>query len=336
MKLWKSLKQLSSKYCIDDQKEVADFLNEIHLKKGSIYEEDVITQIIRYLIANAKKESNKKAVLIIDDLDRIDREHIFRILNILSVHNDYYPDHENKFGLDKTILVCDINNIRDSYKNRYGINADFNGYIDKFYSKKIFYFDNENQIIRKLTDIISEISYNNDIITNKSFVSHRVLVYILSACIQTKTLNMRDIVRFQNEFVVNKQVKYKGFKFDVSKIPAFLIIEFLRQIFDSKNGLEDIINTLSNKHDVIRNYDINFEKDEFLGVFIALADFSNNEFKERSTEYNYQNIKYNLSEGYYSGTARIKTPLSEMNNINLFDVMQEAYNNYLTHFLELK
>ena len=43
--------------------------------------------------------NKKKNVLVIDDLDRIDPEHIFRILNILSVHNNHF-DSENKFSFD--------------------------------------------------------------------------------------------------------------------------------------------------------------------------------------------------------------------------------------------
>ena len=93
-------------------------------------------------------KTNKKVILVIDDLDRIDPEHIFRILNILSVHNDFENQQEHKFGFDKTILVCDIANIRNIYRAKYGINVDFNGYIDKFYSKEIYYFHNEEAIYK--------------------------------------------------------------------------------------------------------------------------------------------------------------------------------------------
>lgn len=44
-----------------------------------------------------------KSVLIIEDLDRIDPAHLFRIMNVLSsqVDNPYYSHvpHGNKFGL---------------------------------------------------------------------------------------------------------------------------------------------------------------------------------------------------------------------------------------------
>ena len=71
--------------------------------KGSIYEDNLTTQIIRANIRLLKEESSKENVLIIDDLDRLDPEHIFRILNILSAHNDHFD--ENKFSFEKAIIV---------------------------------------------------------------------------------------------------------------------------------------------------------------------------------------------------------------------------------------
>src|SRR5690606_20146512 len=69
------------KHSINDYLTAVKHLKSVTQKTGNIYEEDVITQIISYLIEQIK-ESGKKPVLIIDDLDRIDPEHIFRILNV--------------------------------------------------------------------------------------------------------------------------------------------------------------------------------------------------------------------------------------------------------------
>ena len=64
---------------------------------------------------------HKKVVLIVEDLDRIDPAHLFRILNIFSAHIDYcyknavIPDRSivgNKFGFDNIVLVCDFSNIK--------------------------------------------------------------------------------------------------------------------------------------------------------------------------------------------------------------------------------
>jgi len=90
-------------------------------------------------------ESKKESVLIIDDLDRLDPEHIFRILNILSCHNDHFES--NKFGFNKVILVCDINNIEFIYKHKYGDKVDFVGYIEKFYTYEPFHYSLKETIL---------------------------------------------------------------------------------------------------------------------------------------------------------------------------------------------
>ena len=48
--------------------------------------------------------------LIIDDFERIDPEHIFRILNVFSSHME--GDENNILGFDHVIIVGDIENIK--------------------------------------------------------------------------------------------------------------------------------------------------------------------------------------------------------------------------------
>lgn len=113
------------------------YLNTFEKSIGSIYEFDAISQIICETISSLENES----VLIIEDLDRIDPGHIFRILNVLSAHidrdissagNESSTSLNNKFNFDKIILVCDYENIKHIYQHVYGERADFNGYIGKF------------------------------------------------------------------------------------------------------------------------------------------------------------------------------------------------------------
>ncbi|AQG78023.1 P-loop NTPase fold protein [Spirosoma montaniterrae] len=122
---------------------IEDYIDNSMQLKGSIYEDDIVTKIIRGCIEYLN--SKNQTVLIIDDLDRLDPEHIFRILNILSVHNENF-DSDNKFGFSKVIVVCDIDNIKKIFEHRYGAEVDFEGYIDKFYSQDIFRFDNEKAV----------------------------------------------------------------------------------------------------------------------------------------------------------------------------------------------
>lgn len=93
-------------------------------------------------------------VLVIEDLDRIDPAHLFRILNIFSAHIDFcyrlgsQPDKTlvgNKFGLDKVIFVMDYRNVQHIYSHFYGDGANFGGYIEKFCSSNHFAYSLEEQ-----------------------------------------------------------------------------------------------------------------------------------------------------------------------------------------------
>lgn len=143
-----------------------DYINHFNNLPGTIYEFDAVSQLICDIINEYKNNSqNKKVVLIIEDLDRIDPAHIFRILNVFSAHFDRYnvsrlrtdlTGDDNKFCLDKIISVCDIDNIRNIYHHVYGKDTDFVGYISKFSNSKAFRYslqdDLKDYIINKLLD----------------------------------------------------------------------------------------------------------------------------------------------------------------------------------------
>lgn len=113
-----------------------------------VYEEDLVTSLIKQAIQKIKERSQqadkeKRVVLIVEDLDRLDPAHLFRILNIFSAHIDYCyklmnkPNETlvgNKFGFDNVVFVADFSNIRKIFKHFYGEQTDFNGYIGKFLS----------------------------------------------------------------------------------------------------------------------------------------------------------------------------------------------------------
>jgi hypothetical protein len=168
-----------------DFEKLGDFISNQLKIKGSIYEDDFITQIIRLSLQTVKTKSEKENILIIDDFDRLDPEHIFRILNILSVHqgNDTI---ENKFGFDKIIIVCSVNNIRNIYEYKYGKEVDFDGYIEKFYSTDIFHFNNQAAIA----------SYcKNQFSSDLDEDSLAVLGMMLSFFVSENYLSIRSLVK---------------------------------------------------------------------------------------------------------------------------------------------
>ena len=129
LELLKDFQQESESNFLLEYDEVSDFIS---------------SQLDELTKSKKEGEDKLKKVLVIDDLDRLDPEHIFRLFNVFSAHFDqvhYFEDsggNDNKFGFDKIIFVCDIENIRKIFAHKYGEQVDFSGYIDKFYSTEIY------------------------------------------------------------------------------------------------------------------------------------------------------------------------------------------------------
>lgn len=139
-----------------------------------IYENDIISRIISANIElYKKKHPRKKIVLIIEDLDRMDPAHLFRIMNIFSAHIDYsykyfvQPGKDmvgNKFGFDNVVFVLDYQNTKKIFNHFYGENTNFKGYIDKFCSNGYFEYslkeETENYIYKRISD---EVGFREDL-----------------------------------------------------------------------------------------------------------------------------------------------------------------------------
>lgn len=183
------------------------FIKSIDSQQGSIYELDPTTQII-YSSLKINKPEPKETVLVIDDLDRIDPEHIFRLFNVFSSHFTDQPNEDNKFGFDKIILVCDIENISKIFYSKYGQDVDFSGYIDKFYSYRCFNFSNEKSIWEAIDLIFKPLlSYHRN---QKQQLTLDTVKLFLSDFIKAKAINIRDlqkIQQFENPFTKRKKIK---------------------------------------------------------------------------------------------------------------------------------
>ena len=142
----------------DIQEPIRDRQIELFLKemsKNPISGQDVITGIIQQGIADYKKENpNKEIVLVIEDMDRIDPAHLFRILNVFSAQIDHnyrfgsdpnLPYIGNKFGLDKVVFVMNYNCTESIFRHFYGADADYEGYINKFCSSNYFTYSFDQQ-----------------------------------------------------------------------------------------------------------------------------------------------------------------------------------------------
>ena len=141
----------------EDFNKAAQIIERLSSGAGNIYELDIISYLIIRTLQQIKN-SGKQTVLIIEDLDRIDPAHLFRILNVFSAHIDrvyqcsdrLITDRDgneipvdtlhNKFGFDKVIMVLDNDTTRHIFSHFYGEHANYMGYISKFISHNVFYY----------------------------------------------------------------------------------------------------------------------------------------------------------------------------------------------------
>ncbi len=169
-----------------------------------VYENDVVTKLIQKSIEDYKRRTGKQVVLLIEDLDRIDPAHLFRIFNVLSAHMDYCykyslkPDHSlvgNKFGVDNIVLVIDYNNLKRIYHHFYGEQTDFKGYISKFLSSTPFYYSlaqlRDEYILNRFVEVTG---FEKTII--KQLLSEDIL----------KSARLREIIQ---SFELEKQIPQK-------------------------------------------------------------------------------------------------------------------------------
>ena len=153
-------KFLEKKEEYEEKKHTVDkYLSQFANAAGCIYEEDGYTKLIRRAIKWISQDHSlkggewkaKKPVLIIEDLDRLDPKHLFRILNVVSAHIDdsKQPDNVgNKFGFNNIVLVMDYDVTKHIFHHFYGEQACYEGYMSKFLSREPFRYSIKSIMIR--------------------------------------------------------------------------------------------------------------------------------------------------------------------------------------------
>ena len=177
------------------EKEALEGFNQ-RIQSLPFYRSPLIDQIIQRgldQLRGANPES--QTVLIIDDLDRLDPAHIFRLLNVFSVH--FHEAGQNRFGFDKVILVGDIHNVRNIFQAQYGQETDFSGYIDKFFAREVFYFNNTPAITNCIEQILKSLSIAEEITYFRRVEWTEKTAPILSAMVLANAINLRALLRFQ-------------------------------------------------------------------------------------------------------------------------------------------
>lgn len=299
--LVKDFKAYTKEINIDEADNVISFLESFKNRKGNQYEMDATSQFIYDLVDRLKgevltgqeevleedKKRVNKTVLMIDDLDRLDPDHIFRLFNIFSAHT-HSINGENKFGFDKVVFVCDIENIRKIYAHKYGEGVDFSGYMDKFYSIKPFEFDHKEHLSNEISKIIKGyhvVNVSDDCMSAGWF--EPTLVATIKILLNYKLINLRSLKQLPSLKV--KGDSKKGSDFEGMTVRGIVIFNILRDLFGSSSVLTEKINLLPNGDIVDQNkrgYYIsskfslnNSEEDFFLGAFLPflINDFARND-----------------------------------------------------------
>ncbi len=195
--LWKKLQEKVTRQKNEiigksDKEELEKFFTKIQSLAGSPYEDDFVQQVINYALIKIKQHEKKKVVLVIDDLDRLDPDNMFRILNVLSAHS-ISGNTKSAFESTPVILVCDIDNVKATYKHRYGEKSDFEGFMDKFYSNQVFRFRNTLAIKKYIKNISNGMSSEGILL----------LKWILHYFLTNGKLNVRQLRKATLELTFN-------------------------------------------------------------------------------------------------------------------------------------
>jgi len=333
---FKSYQEKSKK---GDTDVINDYINWCEKRTGSIYERDEITSLIADLITRVKlKLDNKKVILIIDDLDRLDPEHVFRLFNVFSAHYDAVTDI-NKFGLDKVIFVCDYNNIQLMYKHRYGEGVDFEGYINKFYSVNVFNFNTTDQFLESIQELLLKKPSEGDLRNIKSYSPFdfnnflvQGLILLYGDLIKYKFITFRSSDQFKRYFIPIYNVKIDGKTFNASQ---FYFVTFINLVIQSISltSLEDVLFQISNTENsyTISEYNQKSQRaygwliEQCLCLFLTGNQIVGNSNDSTSSilidEFNYT---FSLHYNHETGLTVPKLNMSQDTKYNVFKFMIEA------------
>lgn len=300
----------------DDNKEVDSFLQKLLHEEGSIYEDNLLTQIIRQQVKSIN--SKKKSVLLIDDLDRLDPDHTFRILNIISAHYDIYQNSDstdyNKFGFDKIVVVCDIDNIQNIFEHRYGARANFSGYINKFYSTSSFKYENK-RIMFSITDTLIDFQVQG----KRPEKYYYALNTILRNFIGADQISLRDLIKLSKsslEYHIRFLNSAYARGFDHYKYGLCTpILSFLSDLYD-KNALLSMVEksrTIDGLSSSARLTDVCWD------LLIAIANNSRDKNKRGPHEITFNNKTYSLIIGseFFTDRLQIEGGTCDGENINI-------------------
>jgi energy-coupling factor transporter ATP-binding protein EcfA2 len=259
-KVYDDFKEYSEETKIDEKQLIEDYLKSFIENKGNINENDSNSKLIFELLGRIKSQEEDKSlkkVLIIDDLDRLDPEHIFRLFNVFSAHHDEVTN-TNKFGFDKVIFVCDIENIRKIFYHKYGSDVDFSGYIDKFYSLTPYHFDNRRYVKSSINDFLDRIEFSDKLLkysfnNNLRGIFQDSVNSIIFSLLDLRLINLRMLINVPKFELVQVAFKLSKHTTDFNtNLPIIVIFNILKNYLGSfeivRNSLQDLNDNFDHKN----------------------------------------------------------------------------------------
>lgn len=192
-KIYKEIKNSDEELEKTDDNDALKFRNDLKEEDGLYFEMGTIAKIIQKKISGIN--STKNTILVIEDLDRLDPAHMFRLLNIFSAHDDP-KTFKNKFGFSKVMFVCDLDNVKKIYRHFYGPNTDFDGYINKFYDTEPYEFGNFEAVSNYVEKRLS-ICFPTD--TGNPGLLHVALLETIKALASVNRVKFRNIIKMKPE-----------------------------------------------------------------------------------------------------------------------------------------
>lgn len=219
----------------DEKATYTIYFKSFNAQKGGLYENDAYTQMINealnlYKVGYINEKGEvivKKPVLIIEDLDRLDPAHLFRILNVISAHIDNInnPDKNgNKFGFSNIVLVMDYDTTRYIFEHFYGKSASYDGYMSKFVVEEPFRYSISAIALTKLMDKIAR----------ESGLKMEFLKTFEILNTKLNEMSVRDIVRLYDLNLSNRLynkvlVLPSGLKLS-TQLPIFKLLVYMTEL----------------------------------------------------------------------------------------------------------
>lgn len=199
----------------------------------------------------------------------------------------------------------------------------------------MYYFHNEEEIINNIAKQVCHIGIDDETtINDPNSIIHDSLVYILSTFIKTGKLNIRSLLKMKGDYHLKGYIAYNISRCrSIKNIPAISILELLKRIFGTSSDLEDALSDIARNFTFVGNRI--FNPKDFLQIFVPLADYPQNYFeiqisnKNERVQHTYKDITYLLDNKtpWYAADS-----LKYTQNVNLFEVLKDAYDNYKRYF----